>query len=155
MKFSSKLRYDKTSGNILRTLKNGKEVTCGSFDPTTGYLRMGFEGRRYYVHRIVWAIHNSDSLPKGDIDHIDGNRTNNKIENLRDVSRRENAINKQMHRDGREPGITYDKYRKNNPWYARTTLTVNGELRNIHIGSFETKELAARAYKEYHRKNKS
>lgn len=54
-----------------------------------GYRMGRILGRAYKAHRVGWAIH-TGAWPVGDIDHIDGDPSNNRICNLRDVSRAEN-----------------------------------------------------------------
>lgn len=55
-----------------------------------GYLRVQFQKKRYYVHRIIWEVFNG-SIPIGyEIDHIDGNPNNNQILNLRLLTHTQN-----------------------------------------------------------------
>lgn len=56
-----------------------------------GYLVLNWQGVNYYVHRVAWALHNNEQ-PK-EIDHIDGDKSNNSIENIRSVTRSENIMN--------------------------------------------------------------
>lgn len=57
-----------------------------------GYVRAYVNGKKYYVHRVVWLLHNG-YLPENDLDHINRNRQDNRIENLREVSRTCNIQN--------------------------------------------------------------
>ena len=65
-----------------------------SLDRLTGYMRVKLNGRTYKLHRILAKhfIENPDDLPQ--VDHIDRNKTNNSIENLRWVSNSENCRNR-------------------------------------------------------------
>lgn len=56
------------------------------------YRFLTFRDRGYLIHRIIW-LHSTGDWPAEEIDHIDGNGLNNRIDNLRDVSHRENARN--------------------------------------------------------------
>ena len=58
----------------------------------TGYTLVGVNSKLYYLHRLVWLYHNG-YLP-GEIDHINQIKTDNNIENLREVTRTENSRNK-------------------------------------------------------------
>ena len=58
-----------------------------------GYKIVGIYGVKYLVHRIIWEMHNG-KIPDGmQIDHIDHNKTNDKIDNLRLVTPKENNHN--------------------------------------------------------------
>lgn len=78
----------------IRMGKRGKPGTrAGTIDPF-GYLLVQTGGKRYRSHRIIWALHYGSISSTQQIDHIDGNRLNNKIENLRLCNGAENSQNK-------------------------------------------------------------
>lgn len=94
--------YEEDSPSGLRWKKiynKGSKVKIGDVvgSNDNGYWRVHALGSHYKAHKIVWALHNNfqnqDDLH---IDHIDGNPSNNKIENLRLVPREINARNKPM-----------------------------------------------------------
>ena len=93
--------------------------------------------KTYKVHRLVALtfIANPDNKPC--VDHIDGNRTNNNVNNLRWVTNSEN----QMNRKGTK-GYYYNKKAKK--WHAQIKL----HGKNIYIGCFNTEEDARNAYDE-------
>ena len=78
--------------------------------PRKGYLRISIGGKNYSIHRLVWEAFNGP-IPNGYyIDHIDGDRSNNSISNLRIVTQSENMKNamKNGHK-GQIPVLQYDK----------------------------------------------
>lgn len=96
--------YDETSLTYLRTkkvwvLKNGgvrreAGAVAGGSMGKRKYFRVYFEGHYYMAHRVVWELHNG-AIPDGvQVDHIDGDRTNNRIGNLRLVTPAGNARNR-------------------------------------------------------------
>lgn len=93
------------------------------------------------VHRLVWLFF-TGSMPIYDLDHINGIRTDNRIENLREASRGLNTQNRK-----KTNGYSYLKNRSK-PWRAH--LRVNYKFK--HIGYFATKEEARAAYLEAKRK---
>lgn len=93
-KFSKLLRYDPSTGQLYwRQAKMGRQLwrPAGHADKT-GYRRIMLDYKMYLAHRIIWLLVYG-AWPKYFIDHIDGNPSNNKIENLRDVSHSENLQN--------------------------------------------------------------
>lgn len=94
-------------------------------------------GRRtaLYVHRAVWAWHHGE-WPDGQVDHINGDVNDNRIENLRVVDQQANSQNV------RRAGVTYEKRKVERPWRAR--IMVNG--RSISLGYYDTKAEASAEY---------
>ena len=96
-----------------------------------GYYRTS----HHLVHRLVWLYY-TGSLPKNDLDHINGLRTDNRIENLRETTR---GLNTQNRKD--TLGYTFVSGRSK-PWLAQ--IKVN--YKNKNLGYFKTKEEAREAY---------
>lgn len=81
-------RVDGKHGKV----RKGDEA--GFLNNVDGYRRVGVDGQYYAVHRIIWRLHNPRGRIPFILDHIDGNRGNNAIENLRVVSHSENMLNR-------------------------------------------------------------
>ncbi|ATE85769.1 HNH homing endonuclease [Shigella phage Sf12] len=85
--------FEYRDGKLYWNKKTNRNIVIGSLAGSLrsgGYLRVGAKGSYHYVHRIVWEMHNGD-IPEGmEIDHINGSRSDNRVENLRIVSHSEN-----------------------------------------------------------------
>lgn len=91
-KLLQSIKYE--NGNLYWTIPaRGRQLNkpVGSKNKA-GYLGFSFEGSHYYCHRVVYELHNGP-IGNLDIDHIDRNRANNSIENLRVVDRSTNRLN--------------------------------------------------------------
>jgi len=110
------LMYESSSGEMIYTKKTAQKTNAGdlvgNFNPQ-GYLSVQLMGEKFLVHRLVWLWHNGD-WPTGEIDHIDRDKSNNRIENLRDVSSQQNAMNRNLSRttSSGEPHIYINEERK-------------------------------------------
>ena len=102
-----------------------------------GYVQVKFNRRMYSAHRLAWYFV-FGKWPDGMIDHINGEKLDNRISNLRIVSNRQNQQNQRVHRDGRLPGT---RQRANGRWEARVS--------NVYLGMFNTPEEAHLAYHQY------
>ena len=134
------LRYNPETGLFTRVKKsaNGRAKVgdiAGGYD-LNGYNTIKLNGSRYYGHRLVW-LYVYGYFPK-EIDHIDRNKSNNKLSNLRSVTRKENMLNKPSYL-GEYRGIWFNKKWNNHQVYAR----IDGKA--IYCGSFKTKDEAMRA----------
>lgn len=98
-----------------------------------GYYRVKINQRTYLAHRLAWAMYYG-AEPKGEIDHIDGDPMNNRIENLREATRAQNCQNVKA------KGVRYESER--GAWLAR--ICVN--YRQINLGRYKTKAEAQGAY---------
>ena len=104
-----------------------------------GYLYVAVFGKKMPVHRVVWAMHNGSLLDY--LDHINGDRTDNRIENLRIATRQENSFNKAVRSDN-QTGITGVRWHsQRQKWNAR--IKVNG--REKSLGNYLTKCAAENA----------
>lgn len=76
-----------------------------------GYKRIKILGKHYSHHRIIWELFNGVIPDNMQIDHIDGDRSNNNIENLRLVLKDENSRNRRISKNNTSGyhGIVYDK----------------------------------------------
>ncbi len=132
--------YDSETGKVfwknVRSfrLKIGQEA--GSKKPD-GYIIISVNRCMYKAHQIVWLLHNK-RLPIYEIDHIDGNPSNNRLENLRDVPRNVNHKNQSLRSTNTSGynGVSWSKHRQK--WVAR--ITVNNKV--MPLGRFKTIEEA-------------
>lgn len=108
-----------------------------------GYRQLTINGKAYLAHRVVWLLVRGE-WPNIEIDHINGNKSDNRIENLRDVAKSVNLQNQfrphKHNRFSKYMGVSWDRER--NKW--RASLTLGGK--NIKIGRFATEEAAHKAY---------
>ena len=105
---------------------------------SNGYKYVGLNGKRYLVHHIVYAMHHGE-WPSEQIDHIDGNRINNKIENLRIAPQSINAKNQKL-RENNKTGCMGVSLLPGGSWRVR--------IGSKHIGCFKDFELAEMVYHE-------
>jgi hypothetical protein len=100
------------------------------------YKRVTFFKKRYFVHQLVFLFFNG-YIPK-QIDHIDGNGLNNKIENLREATSQQNSLNRGLRKDNKS-GVK-NIYWRNDSKKWRVTLNVDGVNKNF--GSYYDLEFA-------------
>lgn len=137
--------YDSNTGLITRKLR---VANCSKVGEIAGYINdhgyviIKYLGDAYKAHRLAWLLHYK-VWPEKDIDHIDGNKSNNSIINLRDVSRSTNILNTK-HTSNNKSGYRGVSIH-NGKWRAR--LMLNGVSKII--GMYDTPEEASEAYLEY------
>ncbi|RLG71832.1 MAG: HNH endonuclease [Thermoprotei archaeon] len=130
--------YNSITGMFSR--KVGKPIS--SKPNGDGYLRVMVDKKHYLAHRLAWFYING-VMPTF-IDHIDGNRSNNAISNLREVSSQENQRNLTIASNNTSgtTGVSFNKERSK--WEAK--IQVDGKT--IHLGRYLDKEDAILARKQ-------
>ena len=137
-------RYDAEVGALFWSARHSNAIKldrpAGKLD--RGYWSVMVGGKLYRAHRIIWAMHYG-AWPDGQIDHINHDRADNRIENLRVVSHLDNHRNMSRFKNSTTgiAGVKFDG--RYGSWVAR--ITVN--YRQIALGSFKTKEEAINARK--------
>lgn len=103
------------------------------------YLIIPIKYKHYYAHRIIFMMHHK-YVPYI-VDHIDGNRLNNKIENLREATHNQNSANQKLPKNNtsKEKNVFWNKSK--NKW--QVAISVNNKLK--HIGTFLDFDLAKKA----------
>lgn len=110
---------------------------AGTVDRSTGYVKVNFDGKVRLAHRLIWALCHGDQPPR-QIDHIDCNRSNNTIENLRACTPTQNLINRVGKRALK--GVSFHKAAGK----FMAQIRVGGK--NIYLGLFDDEVSAACAY---------
>ena len=125
----SKLIYDSETGNFYRTSNPSKPI--GTIN-AGGYIVFRHNNKLVYAHRIAFAMTNG-YFPIL-VDHINGNRADNRIVNLREASASLNSQNRKA--------AGFAKPKQTKKWSA--SITVNRKRK--HLGYFDTPEEAHIAY---------
>ncbi len=134
--------YDPDTGLFTRRVTMGcgrKGALAGSV--TNGYIEIRIDKRRYRAHHLAF-FYMEGRWPADQIDHIDEDKSNNRIANLREATNAENARNRgaQKNNTSGHKGICWDK--QNQKWKAE--IMVNGK--GIFLGRFDDLNDAVRAY---------
>jgi hypothetical protein len=144
--------YDPAEGRFWWKCKSSRKIMVGAEAghiqafvrkrKTTFYRVIRVRHRLFLAHRIAWLIENGN-LPECRIDHIDGNTLNNKIDNFRLASNRQNLQNSQRRCDNKSgyKGVSWDRI--NSKWVVRIRAP-DGSYKNL--GRFDCAEIAHRAY---------
>jgi hypothetical protein len=139
------IAVDDTSPTGLRWKKNAGHKRAGTVAgsiPDRGlYSQVQFFGRAYQASRVVYALSHGMDIGDMQVDHVDRDRSNNSIKNLRLVSHRENCQNKTNH-GKHPPGVNWHKAA--NAFVA--SIYLNGSRK--HLGCFASSDEAAAAYQK-------
>lgn len=132
--------------HLCKTDREHKRWNTSHAGKPASFMRpQGYQGCLVFkhpipAHRIAWALHYGEW--PNIIDHINGNRADNRIANLRSVDRAENAKNRRLHSANKSGALGVIAHRKG--W--RAYITHN--YQQIHLGIFPTKEEAIAARRE-------
>lgn len=144
--FSSGDRHAEHKCNNWNSRNAGRPAFCSL--AKNGYLFGRIWRASFYAHRVAWAMH-SGSWPEEDIDHINGCRTDNRIINLRAVTRAENLRNKAVQSNNTSGCTGVDWSDGQKKWRARVQ---DQDGTTVSLGSFGCIEDAISARKEAERR---
>ena len=138
---NGQVRNDKT-GNILK-------ATLDSIGYYGVKLYKNSEAKTFRIHRLLGKYFLEDFNEISQVDHIDRNRTNNNLDNLRMVSQQQNIWNttKQKNCTSIYKGVYH--YKRTNKWIA--AITIN--KKRIHLGCYDKELEAAQSYNKYLEEN--
>lgn len=138
------LDYDRETGAFTWLVNRRGGVKAGDAAKSignNGYVRITIDGVSYLAHRLAWLSAHGE-MPSAEIDHIDRVKTNNKLSNLRCVTRSENQQNMLLIRSNTSGFRGVSWISSLGKWQA--AIRVNG--RRIQLGLFHAPEDAYRAY---------
>ena len=141
-----KLSYDRETGVFRWAVSPAQSIKAGTIaghvhkKKTKGYREIKIAGVICFAHRLAWLFVHGD-WPGSELDHINGDRSDNRICNLRPATRSQNLANVRRHCDNTSgfKGVSASGRK----W--RATIKI-GRLQR-HLGVFENKEAAAAAYR--------
>lgn len=127
--------------------KYPKKLVINKSNTSEGYCTVGIKKHIFKYHRILWIL-NYGEIPRGmQIDHINGNRSDNRLENLRLVTARQNQQNRNNHRNGKLAGSRFHSL--SGKWQAY--IRINNKQKSL--GYFDTEHEAHVAYVNFHMTN--
>ena len=144
MILQTKLKYFADTGMFIWTEHNHQShrgKPAGNRRKADGYIQIKIAGKLYLAHRLAW-LYVFGVFPKHEIDHINRNKADNRIDNLREATRRENEYNKPRRKDNTSgyTGVTMCK--SSGRWIAN--IKRNGQ--QIYLGRFDTPSAAHEVY---------
>lgn len=108
-----------------------------------GYWHVCYESKRYPAHRIVWFLVNNKDPGELEVDHIDRDKSNNKISNLRAITSAKNKANRNLNKlrekSKKDPFKIYKRKRAKGYKYQVVRYI---DRRQIYLGTFDTFEEA-------------
>jgi hypothetical protein len=134
--------FDLIDGKLCRK-SNGRPAAY--FHKGTGRFVIKIKNRNLYLSRLIWIYANGDIPNEMCVDHINRNKTDNRLENLRLVNKRDNCRNvwSQRNTSGYR-NVSWNKDIKK--WHARTT---SKDGKKVHLGWFDCKEQASSAVQSF------
>lgn len=132
-------------GNLERLNRRHKDAKWTAVknngNNNNGYCQVRFNSIRIFYHTIVWVLTTGEDIPEGmQIDHINGNRIDNRFENLRLVTDRGNNQNRKVHRKGKLVGCSFNERE------GRYEAKIRIGKKAIHLGRYATEEEAHNIY---------
>jgi hypothetical protein len=143
------LEYNPDTGVVVWKKKPAKRILVGSVAgckcdyKDTYYYNIKLQSKNYKLHRVIWFLYYGEQPPHNmEIDHIDRDGTNNKINNLRLVTPTQNQHNRGTHKNNTSgcPGVQY--------FYKKYRVRIQNKGVITNLGSYDTYEEAVTIYQQ-------
>lgn len=133
------LDYDLDTGIFTWKVKKSQVAKAGDVAgwEYNGYREIEIDNKKYKAHRLAWLYVHGE-MPKNLIDHIDNNRSNNKISNLREATYQTNSENYKTPKTNKSGVKNVSWYKKLNKW----VVSISVEKTKKTIGYFDDLEFA-------------
>jgi len=143
-KLKERLHYDPLTGDFTWKAIRCTRMRDGSVAGGKnggGYVHIKINGKKHYAHRLAW-LYTHGSFPENHIDHINGNTSDNRIENLREATQSQNAMNRIIRVDNKSgfKGVHFDK----GAGKYKAQIMINGK--RVCLGLFDCPKKASGAY---------
>lgn len=138
------LHYDPLTGALSNKIDRGKAKKgfVHHSRNTSGRIIVTLHNKTYIAHRVIWCMM-TGLWPEEQIDHKDGDHLNNRWDNLREATLRQNLANRRMFRT-KKLSSTKGVYKAGKRYKA--VITYHGE--HLYLGRYDTEEEAGEAYME-------
>lgn len=139
--------FDYRDGQLIWRIRPALQYpigsTAGAYHASDGYWQIGYKGKTYSAHRLIFLWHHG-YIPQI-VDHIDRDKLNNKIENLRGSCKSRNAINSdEIKGEIGYRGVSINRT-ANPPTYS---ARIRKDYSYINLGYYKTPEEASEAYQK-------
>jgi hypothetical protein len=137
------LDYNPDTGVFTRRLKQSG-VSQGKISGSLtneGYMVTSIDSKLYKCHRLAW-LYMTDAWPNGQIDHKNGNRSDNRFDNLRDVAKQQNTENQRKAQRSNKSTSVLGTWKNGSGFAAR----ISHKNTKVYLGTFATVEEAHAAY---------
>lgn len=143
--------YDPSTGVMKRTCKPDRwgNILPHDYEPSSissGYRTANFKGKVYKIHRLIW-LYVYGNFPENDLDHINGDRLDNRLCNLRSVTRSQNTQNRGVGKNNKTGciGVNWES----NVGKYRVRISVNGERKCLGFFTDLTEAVKTRKEAEH------
>ncbi len=144
-------QYNPESGHLVRKIarSNKKPGDLVGTVAHNGYVHISVDGEILLAHRVIWLMVHG-AWPTHEIDHINGKKADNRLANLRDVSRSINHQNRRSARSNSKTGILGVRFSERRNHYF-SEIKIDGKYK--YLGSFSDAEAAQAVYLDAKRKH--
>lgn len=141
-KISNHLKYDPETGHFFwfnpTSLKSKRGWFAGSLYGKKGYLGFRVFWEKYYAHRLAWALSYGECPAELEIDHVNGNKADNRLSNLRLATASQNQHNKTAYKNNSSGVKGVNRDGKSGRWRAKFNL----QGKRHELGLFDSLDAA-------------